>query len=503
MLNWWTRLRAGFALDIRSLALARIWLGLFVVGDLLIRLGDVEMHYSDLGLLPRKEFLSGLAHYWSISLHLANGTAAFLVVIFAIHIFCALAMSLGWHTRLTSGLTAILTISLHNRNWFVNNGGDDLLRVLLIIGAFLPWGEIWSVDQWRRGDGDKKPAQVGGTWVASWYLVTFCVYFVSYILKNHPIWREEYSALYYALHLDIFATSLGRWVRDFPGLLMVGTVITVFLEWGGPLLLLVSGFFQGRWRVILRSLVVLGFWGLHVGILLTMRIGFFPLYCIAMWAVFVPGEVWDWLQRQIPGLVSGLRAFMARLAGPPTQVQRLEPTRAARWSQEILGAFVFLIILFWNLSTLKPPLKVTSAFWQSAGRWTHLYQEWNMFAPFPKRENVWLEVPAVLEDGQSIELITGENDSLGGKELKFPGKIPNEHWRKYYLNLMTNPRLPILYAEALCRTWNRPIALGGREPRLKRLSVDLYQQVILPDYQRSPTEKRTLIEHWCFQAPPL
>ena len=45
--------REIFSLDLRSLALFRLGLGLVLVFDLCSRLGDVRAHYTDYGILPR------------------------------------------------------------------------------------------------------------------------------------------------------------------------------------------------------------------------------------------------------------------------------------------------------------------------------------------------------------------------------------------------------------------------------------------------------------------
>ncbi|MFO0003444.1 MAG: hypothetical protein ACK559_20170, partial [bacterium] len=138
-----------------------------------------------------------------------------------------------------------------------------------------------------------------------------------------------------------------------------------------------------------------------------MSIGLFPFYCLGMWAAFIPSDAWDKLLQRFPQIEAKIRAFMAFFAGIPQVQGQVAPGKKMALLSQAFGAFIFAAIFCWNLSTLKPPLKYTSSFWIGVGRWLHIYQEWNMFAPFPKQENLWMEIPAELEDGSTIELITG------------------------------------------------------------------------------------------------
>ena len=71
-----------FGLDLRSLALLRIGLGLLLLLDIADRLPGVAAHYSDGGVLPRdalREFEQG----WIPSLHSLSGEAAFQAALMA------------------------------------------------------------------------------------------------------------------------------------------------------------------------------------------------------------------------------------------------------------------------------------------------------------------------------------------------------------------------------------------------------------------------------------
>ncbi len=54
--------RMAFGLDVRTLALFRVAIGMMVIGDLWDRSSDLVAHYTDEGVMPRSLVLS---HFWN------------------------------------------------------------------------------------------------------------------------------------------------------------------------------------------------------------------------------------------------------------------------------------------------------------------------------------------------------------------------------------------------------------------------------------------------------
>jgi hypothetical protein len=65
---------------------------------------------------------------------------------FGLHFLFGVMLVFGYKTRAAVIGSFIMTVSVHNRNWLVNNGGDDILRALLFISIFLPLSKCFSVD---------------------------------------------------------------------------------------------------------------------------------------------------------------------------------------------------------------------------------------------------------------------------------------------------------------------------------------------------------------------
>ena len=140
-------LRNLFAVDLRSLALLRIGLGVSVLADVITRAFDLVGLYTDRGVLPRDLLLAmdgrGVylsAHYWASAHPVSQGA------LFAFTAGCAIALLVGWRTRWVTLLCWYLVASVQVRQPLSYIGGDSILRLLLFWGLFLPLSARFSVD---------------------------------------------------------------------------------------------------------------------------------------------------------------------------------------------------------------------------------------------------------------------------------------------------------------------------------------------------------------------
>lgn len=420
------------AIDTRSLALFRIVIALVVVVDLFLRAPDISFFLTDAGALPRAELwrLDGNPYAWS--LHALSGSWAWEVLLFVVHASAAAALAIGWRTRWAAIATWVLCVSLQGRNFQVLQGGDVLLRCMLFWAMFLPLGATWSVDAWRasRAMDNLGPTVVRSAASMAILLQIAMIYVFTAIMKWHPAWHTDGNALWYALNLDQFATPFGRWLRTHESWLPWLTKSTLCFELLGPFLAFVP------WRnAACRTVAVLSFWGLHLGMLLCLELGPFPYVCFAAWSLFLPGALWD---RLLPRSKS-----MPTLAPPSS------------WWQETVVVMLLAYVLVWNARTVSFE-RVATVFPRSMNiilEIPRLDQMWSMFAPYPLREDGWFVARAALSNGTEVDLITGKAPD----EHQPPGPpYANERWRKYLMNLTTSDnaawRQPAL--AALRRQWD-------------------------------------------------
>lgn len=304
------RLAELFGIDLRSLALFRFTLGLVLFVVLCRDFADVTAFYTDLGILPRAWAIESDS-FNRISLYFLNGQRWFVVALLTLQAVFALMFMLGWRTRLATVVSFVLWISLINRNPLVLIGGDVLMACLLFWAMFLPLGARYSVDVATASN----PPPVENRYL-SWatlamLLQVASVYFFSSQLKSGAEWYPKFTAVYYALSLDRYATPFGQWLLQFPDLLQALSAFVWWLELLGPILIFVP--FFNRY---LRLLLLLLFVAMHIGFKLCLELGHFPFVSLASWTLFVGGWIWDALDtRQQRRETTPLRIYYDRDCG--------------------------------------------------------------------------------------------------------------------------------------------------------------------------------------------
>ena len=282
-----TPLRDLVGIDLRSLALFRVFLAMLIIIDLLVRLSDLQAHYTDWGVLPRS---IAIANSWagSWSIHLMAGSKAGVGLLMGIHLFTAFFLLIGYKTRLMSILCCVLMMSLQTRNPMILSGADDTMRLLCIFGMFLPLGARFSIDRVLDPSPQELPELLSS--VASIAILTqvSLLYLFTFLFKWHPIWIEENTALYYMFHLDVFTNQFGQYLLQYPALLKTMTAFFVWCEFLCPLIL---------WSPIFttqtRFLAILLISSMQIGIAATMGIGVFPFISITALLLFIPSTFWN------------------------------------------------------------------------------------------------------------------------------------------------------------------------------------------------------------------
>ncbi len=480
-----------FSIDLRSLAVFRMALGVVLLADLAIRVQDLSAHYTDWGVLPRDVLIPHLSDPLPLSIHLVSGSAFGQATIFLIAGVFALALLVGFRTPMVTCASWLLLLSVQARNPRLLHDSDVLLRLLLFWGMFVPLGARWSLDSLigRSGtDESPLPTSTSSIGTAALLLQVCLLYWCTAALKSWEVWWHEASAVYYALSIDQVVTPFGLWLLGFPDVLALLSRMTLALEYLGPCLVFVP--FLTPW---LRLGVVGAFFGFHIGLALCMGIGLFPWISMVSWLVFVPGLVWErgrhLLPRRSPVVgpgTSGALAGSSRLShdpdnAPPTS----QPLRSSRLVQA-LAAFCLVCVVLWNLRGLEAtssyirPIFPTSI--SLIGYLLRLDQYWNMFSPLPLKHDGWFVMPGMLKDGNSVELWTGERVVRWEKPVDISAQYPNDRWWKFMENIYPVRRQREIaldaYAGYVCREWNA--RHSGRE-RLETFRIFYMQETTLPN----------------------
>lgn len=289
-----------FSLDLRSIALFRVLLGVLILCDLFSRSFDLSDFYTDAGVLPRHHLLS-ISSEWYWSLHAAGGELWWQIVLFAIAAIAAIALTVGYRSKIAAFISFVLLASLLNRNGLILQGGDQLLVILCFWSLFLPLGARYSIDASLLPDFQINPnivvgqnSSAQGYFSVATIAIIFQIlylYIFTAIMKTGDAWLVRFDAAYYALSLQQFATPIGDWMTQFPTLLGFATRYVLVVEFIAPLLVLCPFFWP--WMRITGLLLLAS---LHVAFLLMMHIGLFPLIDFMALSLLIPGAAWAMLQ---------------------------------------------------------------------------------------------------------------------------------------------------------------------------------------------------------------
>lgn len=303
---WQTLARLYGSADPRSLGLLRIALGLLTAVDVLLKLPEVESHYSNTGWLTNHFALFRPMSDHLFSVYFAFGSPLEVDLMLSIHLVACLLLLVGYRTKLMQILVLVFTTSLNARNLMLENGGCVVLNILLTWTAFLPLGRRFSIDSLRgslaqrhetsqdalndRLDPLRDARPVLSLAVTALLLQWSAIYFFNAVQKNGAPWRDG-TAVYYFLQQDRLVTWFGAWLRGvLPlGLIKVLTFGTLAIEGVLPLLLLVPRATHVT-RMVAFGLMLL----LHLSIDSVLQLGSFSWAMLVVFFAFVPPQAWAW-----------------------------------------------------------------------------------------------------------------------------------------------------------------------------------------------------------------
>ena len=369
--------------DPRPLALFRIGLGLTLLHDLFDFTHDFRAFLTDEGMLPRG--VEPMPYQWSVFDLVGSPFAV--GVVFTLGVLAVAAFTAGFATRIATIASWIFLSSIHVRNAYITDGGDDLVRILLFWSIFAEMGACWSVDAWRT----KRPVRAVpaiGLRLLQWHIIV--LYGITGMLKLRQGWSNG-TAIYLALQLEGFLRPLGVLLRQSPFMCRISTWMVMTMEMIFPFAA-VSPFFLKTTRkiAIACGLLVQG------GIFMTMRVGVFTETMLWVLVLFLLPE---WIDRAEAWVRSRYK-----LAQATFDAEAL--AKAEDRSSPFLRALIVLLGIQFAVSVWdyflgrRLPLPAVAVhersflnLWQPMGLFDQIYAvpHWS--------------APAMLEDGSTVDLI--------------------------------------------------------------------------------------------------
>jgi len=477
-----SRLEELFGIDLRSLACFRIGFACMLLWDLYGRAKTLRLHYTGEGAYPRELALAMTPDSRLFHVFLWSDRVEVQGALFAVFALLALALLLGWHTRLASVLSFVFLASLVRRNPYVCHTGDVWLKALGFWAMFLPLGARFSLDRlrspWRapRATRVLSLATVGVTLqIALFYVMA------GYLKSRYEVWQRG-DAVWVFTHVIEYTRPFGVWLGQYPAACRFFTFATLVVEGLAPFLLFVP--LGTRWIRAGFCLVLAAF---HLTLQATIHIGLFQLLCLVALALLWPGAAWDALARRVPAglgarwrwLRDGWRARLGRAqvsdAPPPGALLRAGRTLSAAFLVLVLG-----VVFVSNAnSAVKDPydradagLVALPAVLDDYGRMASLVQSWNMFTDIDRLFFGWFLVLGQQEDGTFVDVL----EQTPFREIRVPEHyalfFPNHNSRRYWRELtLTDDGKPREYLQKpMCDYLAREWTAAGR-PALTHLAI--------------------------------
>jgi predicted DCC family thiol-disulfide oxidoreductase YuxK len=507
---------------------------------------------------------------------------AVVYLLFAGTALCAFFLLIGLRTTIAAIGTWIGVLMIHTLDPLVLQGGDILIRVVLFVGMWLPWGRAFSVDAALEFPQKLPRCAIATAWTGVYLLQVSYIYFFAALEKTGAEWRSEGTAVYYALSIDQLSTPVGEFMLGFPLILMIETFGVLALQHASLFML-----FSPIATFATRTLATLLLMGMHISFAIHMNLGPFSWISVTALCGFLHPRVWDALGSLLARRWGGMTIFydgdcgfchrsvhilrMAMLL-PSTQIMSAQENSSVRadmlredsWviqtpdGNRFFGFEAFIqmcrrsLLLFWvapilrlwicrsigervyrfvanhrsRVCTVPPPaapaiprvLRIGLVSMSSILAVTYLIvitiwninnrhqferlqpflaeyggivrmlgidQWWNMFAPFPIKDDGWYLIEGFRSDGSVVNLFAPNEPLYDTKPPNVSALYPNERWRKYLMNLshVNYARYRKYFTEYLCRT----------HPDIERVELVFVIEHTMPDYA-PPLLRRDLLE---------
>jgi hypothetical protein len=303
----------------RGLAAAgRSWRSFWFQPQQMYALGLVRIVFAalvivwTLWLLPVRRSLLGpdgitpeqpsIPHTWGL-FAMWNSNAAILIGI-AVLLVAAIAMLVGWHSRIAAVIVFVLILSVERRSPWVFNSGDALVRIEAFLLAISPCGTALSLDR-RRHTGSFWSAQTRPNWPIRLLQIQLSIVYLAAVqvkFAGQP-WLDG-TAVSYVLRIDdMKRVPLPEWLVTNALTMNAATWSVLAVELAVGILV---------WFPRFRPWVLAAGVLMHMAIDLTIGIGVFSY---AMFVLYV-----SWLS---PDTVQSLPDKMGRLSrrDDPSRIQ--------------------------------------------------------------------------------------------------------------------------------------------------------------------------------------
>jgi len=492
-----------FTLDLRSIGLFRILLGVVLLIDLVAyKIRFITAFYSESGIV-NSEIISKLSdavihNLYSTSLLNWLSTEP---AIYCFFIFTAIAyilFAIGYKPKLFGILAFYCLWSIHLRNSLVLSGPDEILICFLFWSIFLPLDERYCVVSKTGKVTDNNYWSLASIAIL---LQIFYIYFFNAHSKTGFTWQEG-TAISFALMEDLWVHPPAYWLAQFPALCEFLTYSTRVAEYSMAALI----FFPLKNNIV-RTVLVILMLTMHWSFFIFLDLGLFPLIGTAIAVILVPSSIWDKISsyniQDKFKIKYTLRKFqeirffspregLGKISKKPVIALLVAPLKHLKTFVLICTITIIGYINLLKVDIFYKYMPHPSFFYHL--KHTKLFnQDWAMYAPNPTINPGWIKITGLTQSNLYLDLKSGRSLKDDHSDLGYYKSYP---WMIFayrvciYKHLLTQNILK-RWAEYEFDQWN------GKNPENKVVMVYIisYTKTIYRDLRSSKIDKTILVRY--------
>lgn len=214
-------------------AVVRIMLGTWAIYYYVLHLPLREALWGPHGMWPHERFMEAqpFLSVWQLS-----ASPVFFHAVYAVGILIAVAFTFGYWSRLAGILHWVMIWSLQERNPLITDGGDNIMRIVLLFLVLVNTGAHFSLDarrtRWRSPEWLRQVRAIAHNVGVLLIVVQLSMLYMSTGLYKAmgELWQNG-TALYYILRVDEFSwPGVAEFIYRNPYLVVFGTYGTVLFE---------------------------------------------------------------------------------------------------------------------------------------------------------------------------------------------------------------------------------------------------------------------------------
>lgn len=310
-MNAWTRFWFE-PTSTATMALFRIALGLLLFFWTLALGPDLTAFFTDEGLRPPPPSNGWL---WNVFEVFGEGAAVY--VVWALLLVASVCLVLGLFTRVAALVAFLAVLSFERQNEWVFNSGDFLIRNMSFYLVLMPSGAALSLDRLRRHRDDFWQFPLRAPWALRLVQIQLSFVYIATVWAKlrGDTWNDG-TAVSYALRVE----DLMRF--EFPSFATESLFLSNLLTFGTIFTEACIGILV--WNRRARPWVLAAGVLLHLGIELTLDVGFFSLAMFVLYLSFVSPEASERFVRAVT------RRIGVAAEAPSRQRSRQRDRRPAR-----------------------------------------------------------------------------------------------------------------------------------------------------------------------------